>query len=280
MMNWTMTAFQRLAKAKHVRSIVKRIRPRRDHIVIACFPKSGSTYMSKAICEILDLKPRWICEFYHHDEQDISARKLRRCTERSVIQQHIKGTYDNVRLMQQYRIRPIVNVRNVFDVILSLHDHWEREGHEVCTGYVHRRFWTMNFDERMNYIIHVHLPWYFNFFVSWREAAERIEILPMSYERFFADRVGSLQQMLQFNHVHVATDRIEAALERLKTTDTRLNKGRSGRGAELLSEGHKEAIRRLARSWCIDLDEMASIGLRSQSRPDRSESAMSPELES
>ncbi len=55
------------------------------------------------------------------------ARKLRCLRERAVVQQHVKGTQDNVRLMKEYAIRPIVNVRNIFDVILSLQDHWERE---------------------------------------------------------------------------------------------------------------------------------------------------------
>lgn len=246
-------------------SLTSRIRPRRDHIVIACFPKSGSTFMTKAICEITGFRHRNLCDMYNHNEQEVSAYKLRKLRYRSVIQQHFKGTHDNVRLLNEYGIRPIVNVRNIYDVILSLHDHFDREDHKACTGYVHSEYWNMSLDDRLDYLIRVHLPWYFNFFMSWREAVERIDVFPMTYERFFADPVASLKKMLDFTGIDVTTERIDEALGRLKQVNTRLNKGRSGRGDEILTDRHREAVLTMARSWGVDLDEMAAIGLGSAS---------------
>ncbi len=244
-----------------MRSISSRLRPQRNHLVIACFPKSGSTYMANALCEITGFGQRNLCEWYNHNEQDVSVHKLRKRRVRSVIQQHFKGTFDNVRLLNEYGIRPVVNVRNIFDTIVSLHDHFDREDHKVCTGYVHREYWDLNFDERMHYLIRIHLPWFFNFFMSWREAADQIETLPMTYERFFGERVGALQEILRFYGIEVPAERIETAIERLDGNRTRLNQGRSGRGEEMLSDAHKTAILEMASTWCVDLDEMAPIGI-------------------
>lgn len=251
---------------KSVRSIWSRIRPRHDHLVIACFTRSGSTYMRKALSEITGFRGRNACEAYDDNEQELCAYKLRRLRQRSVIQQHFRATKYNVGLLKQYGIRPIVNYRNIFDCIVSLHDYYRNKDFRGANGHIHPEYWNLGFDERIDLLIKIQLPWYFNFFMSWRDAAKEIETFTMTYERFFADRIGALRQMLDFYGLSAPASRIEEALERLKTADTLLNKGRSGRGEEMLKDRHKAAVYEMAQSWRIDLDEMSLMGLTESGR--------------
>ena len=251
---------------KGIRSAWSRVRPERNHLVIACFTRSGSTYMRRALSGITGFKGRMLCDAIRGNEQEISVHRLRAIRQRSVVQQHFKATTYNVGLLKTYGLRPVVNYRNIFDCIVSLHDYYGNDSFEGQTGFVHPEYWAWDFDTRIDYLIKIHVPWYFNFYMSWRDAKQQMDTLTMTYERFFADRVGCLQEMLEFWGLSAPISKIEATLEILTPEDTVLNKGRSGRGDELLKDRHKEAVYDLAKIWQIDLEEMALMGLTEAGR--------------
>jgi hypothetical protein len=249
-----------LSKVIGMRRIIAAFRRRPfDDLLIACFPKSGSTYLSKLIQSITGLNEAYIAELGPQNEQDITRRKLKRLWCRSVVQQHVKGTRTNVELLNAFGIRPIVHTRSLYDVVISLYDHFERDNNSLPCGHICDDYWRMSFQERLNYLIGVHLPWYFNFFLSWRDAAHRIEILPLTYEDLFADRLGRLTDVLSFYHINVSYEQIEAAVVRTATARTRLNVGVNGRGMEMLSRRHQQLIQHQAATCRLELDETGSI---------------------
>jgi hypothetical protein len=230
-------------------------------LMIACFPKSGSTFLAKLLSFATGYPTRDVVESFGHRDQDICERKLRRLSRRVVIQQHVKATDHNAELMHKYGIRPIVLVRNLLDVVVSLDDHLRQEDHRMPTGFVHREYMNLEFDQRMDFLIRVHLPWYFNFFMSWREASPELSTFPLTYERLFSNVRQSLEEILSFYRISASPRQMTAALDRVRQTDTRFNQGCSRRGEQLLSAEHKASIRELASVWRIDANEMASIGL-------------------
>ena len=117
----------------------------------------------------------------------------------------------------------------------------------------------MGWNERVDYLIHVHLPWYFNFVLSWREAARHIEICAVTYEQFFSDQTRELNRIAAFYGIRVSESQVSAAIGRAARSDTRFNVGVSGRGAEMLNCSHTQAVRRLANVCRIELDESGSI---------------------
>lgn len=233
----------------------------RTNILVACFPKSGSTYLCGLLAEITKFPQLGLVQFYGQNEQDLfePALKVLRTTD-SVTQQHVKATNFNVQLMQKYGLRPVVLVRNIFDVIVSVHDHIERECHLGPTGYVHDEYRSMSFEEKMWFLIHVHLPFYFNFFASWRQESANLRPQWLSYEQFFADQPGWLRKIMEFYGLSVTDPEIERAMAAMPGKFTRLNVGKAGRGASL-PLAHREAILRLALAWKIDLADMHLIGL-------------------
>ena len=153
-----------------------------------------------------------------------------------MIQQHVKATQTNLKWLLHYGVRPMVQTRSLFDVLPSLHDHFEREKNGLPCGYVGREFWSLSWNDRMEYLIRMHLPWYFNFLLSWREAGGRIETCPMTYEELFADPFGTLERILDFYRVTVSRQQIAAAMARTGQLNTRFNVGISGRGAGTVDE--------------------------------------------
>ena len=231
------------------------------NILVACFPKSGSTYLTTLLSAITGFQRKMAIQFGGHNEQDIFEPALRYlCLRNSVTQQHVKGTDNNVRLLKKYNIKPVILVRNIFDVVLSIHDHIEREDHRGPVGYVHKEYFGMSKEEKLFYIIHVMLPWYFNFYMSWRESSKEMDVLWISYEELFSNQVDTVSRILSFYDIPVDHDQIQSAILAMKSKDTRLNVGIKGRG-DSLPEGHKEAILNLASVWKVDKKEMEIIGL-------------------
>ena len=84
--------------------------PRSDRLLVACFPKSGSTYLTKLLHAATGFPLRDLVVAFGDHEQDICERKLRRLRRQAVIQQHVKATHHNLALIKQHGIRPIVLV--------------------------------------------------------------------------------------------------------------------------------------------------------------------------
>lgn len=234
-------------------------RRNQGHILIACFPKSGSTYLSLVLQELTGFPDWYGAEPGEQNEQDLSARRLRRPRRRSVLQQHMKATHSNLELLVAYHMRPIVQTRNLYDIVASLHDYFQGNRSSLSCGYISDEYLQMPWRERLDYLIHIHLPWYFNFVLSWREAARRIDVCHVTYETLFANQERELKRILAFYDMQASDEEIEAAMARAAAGDTRFNVGVVGRGIQLLTDEHKQAIRRLAGSCRVVVDEGGTI---------------------
>ena len=229
--------------------------PHRDHVLIACMPKSGSTYLHALLRDITGLPDGCVSEWGDQNEGDICERRLRRLKRRSVMQQHLKATETNLMWMVKYNVRPIVQIRSLFDVVPSIHDHLKHAKAGLPCGCICRDFWHMNWEDRCEYLIQTHLPWYFNFLISWREAVAEIEICSIAYEDLFSDQVGSLTRVLDFYRIHASQEQIAAAIARASKCDTRFNVGVAGRGSQKLTSRQKLGIRKMAQLCGFELAE-------------------------
>lgn len=235
------------------------------NIFVACFPKSGSTYLTTLMRELTGFPFNVPVQFTGPNEQDILETKFAlMCEGNSVTQQHVKATRYNLSILKKHGVKPVVLVRNIYDTLVSWRDHIEQRTAGVPTGYVHKEYFTMTEEERFRYLIRVHLPWHFSFFVSWREAGPNMPVLWITYEQLFSDQVATVKRIIEYYGLTYSDDQIMAAIGRMSGKDTRLNVGKSGRG-QALSEANQAAIEDLARVWKRDMKEFSIIGIGPQS---------------
>jgi len=144
-------------------------------ILIACYPKSASVCLTYLITEILQLKSLKVSasggilqdNIYLPKMIDVMLKKV-------VIQQHLRLTVFNRAIIERLNLRPIILVRNIFDVVVSYHDHIIRAGvgpldpdkadlsPELCKNY-----FRMDVEKQIDYILDMIIPWYISFYVSW-----------------------------------------------------------------------------------------------------------------
>lgn len=242
------------------KKLIENLSPRRGTIIyLACFPKSGSTYISNLISRITQFPRGSATYVYGHNEQDIYEPAL--CRQKpAVIQQHTKGTGHNILILQKHGIKPVLLVRNIFDVVLSLYDHIERDDPVMPSVYIHRTYFEMDRQDRLMFLIKGALPWYFNYLASWNDASREIDCMWITYEEFFADQPKSLERIFAFNDLEIKPQHIQDVLATHDSRRDRFNVGISGRGADL-PVAHKQAITDLARTWHLNEDLARKVGI-------------------
>jgi hypothetical protein len=249
-------------------SLKLRFVPAGPYVFLACMPRTASTFLSEALCELTGFKRAELADAYVENEQELDLpRLLDAYGYGTVTQQHVLANARTVELMQRYSIRPIVLVRNVFDVVISIRDFLHTEGCGKWPTFfcVDERFRELDEATQLEQIVELGLPWYFDFFVSWAEATrgKALETLWVTYEDAVGDWHGTLARIAAFYGIERDADAIELALERTRARASalRLNKGITGRGETLLHASARERVERYARFYS-DID-FSPIGLGS-----------------
>lgn len=220
----------------------------RKIIYVSCFPKSGSSYATRILSEITRVRIHRTVYAFLQNEQDIYLPALiDGFWHDFATQQHTRATDPNVKLMNKYSIRPVVLVRNIFDIVCSFRDHLYNESKIWMMGYVTDDFFDLCENEQYDFIINLILPWYFNFYVSWYEAEreKKIEFLWITYEDMVEEPVVCFNNILRFLNVNKTEQEIKRTLKLdiKKGKRDKFNKGITGRGAKLLSEEQKLKIK-------------------------------------
>jgi len=225
------------------------------YVFIASMPKSGSTFLASALEELLGYRRAWLADGYECNDQNLYFPKLiDTFLLNTVTHQHVRATEPNLELLRQFSIRPVVLVRNIFDVVVSIHDHMFIEDYAFPSFFCDEHYRDLPLPDRLDQIVELAIPWYFNFYVGWWTAIERkaIDALWLSYEDVSADWSAGLLKITEFYRIPKSVEEGERALDLTKQKCyrvTRLNKGVMGRGEAALSGEQKENIRRMARFY-------------------------------
>jgi hypothetical protein len=247
------------------------IRPSGPYVFVACMPRTGSTFLTEALCELTGFRRVELTDVYAENEQELDVpRLLDAYSYGSVTQQHVCANARTVGLMREFGVRPVVLVRNVYDVVVSIRHFLLTEGCGKWPTFftTDARFRRLDEAEQHEQIVELGLPWYFDFFVSWADAP--LETLWLTYEEAVADWTATLRRIVGFYGLPVDDAAIEAALERTtaRAPELRLNKGIPGRGAELLAPALRERIERYARFYPdVDFTRMGLARGESEARP-------------
>jgi len=215
-------------------------------LFVSCFPKSGSTYLMKLLCEITGFPRLEPLAFKGSNEQELDEGKLIRYRfSDGVVHQHLQAKHFNLQLAKEHNIQFAVLLRRIPDVIPSLVDHFCKESVHFPTGNVPPWFFELEPSEQYDFVIEFHMPWLFNFLMSWEQAEGSAPIEWVTYEELFADQVGTVTRLLKFWGLEANPSRIQTAIEAVRHMPTRLNQGIVGRG-KTLSEKQLQTLHEMA----------------------------------
>jgi hypothetical protein len=243
--------------------IANRVSPSRQHAWLVAAPKSGSTWLTNMLVELLGWQPHMLVAVWDRREQEVDLRRMLEFPEADLfsIQQHCRFSGPTRDFVRKFRVRVVLQGRNLWDCIVSLRDHFLRESVATPVCYVDDSFRGLAPERQLDWVIDLAAPWYFNFYASWyagRSAGE-VDFLWIDYESLCRDVPGQLRRIADYLGVDRSDAEIESAIARSAGKPTRFNVGRTGRGQESLTADQKARIARL-RSYYPHID-FSPIGL-------------------
>ena len=204
------------------------------HVLVACMPKSASTFITSAIANAVGLNLINLIPSYGRREQELCEICLAQNAELDyVAQHHIKHSTWTEELCRDYDVSIIVLIRSLFDVVVSIRDHVHRESPVSPVFYLDKQHLGRDRAELEHMIAMLAIPWYINFYMGWRSSkVARI----FMYEDFIADPDKAIGEMLAFASIPASTAQIAAGLEAARSKGSRINVGKAGRGMDLKPE--------------------------------------------
>lgn len=233
-------------------------------------PKSGSTWLAsvlgKGLTErgwhVSDLVPH-----YGNREQEIDPRALllKGDLDKSNFLQYQHCLYSDyaLKFIQTFDVKLIVQVRNIFDCLVSAADYIEKAYLQVPVAFISYEEWMkLTQEQKLHYIIDFVAPWYFRFWAGWSSVLNNpdVNVKLIKYEDMLADAESVFHDTFDFAGEKVNKEELSNWATSLKKerVDTKKNKGISGRGEDM-PEHLKEQVYRLA-SYYSDTD-FSPIGL-------------------
>ena len=213
-----------------------------SRILIACMPKSGSTFLLQLVCALPDFaRGRFILPPVGRRDPELDEACLQNLGRGPCVAHlHIRNTERTTELYRKYRLKPVVLVRSLPDVVFSLRDHIKSQCSiwQMFHTDVHHAALDDATLEAM--IVRLAAPWYVNFYMGWRAATDALLI---SYEELTADPKGVLRQIVDFAGAAVDDRAIAwAVAEVQEKRESRFNVGVAGRGAKLRPELLRELV--------------------------------------
>jgi Sulfotransferase domain len=215
----------------------------RHRILLACFPKSGSTWLRTIISELPGFKASWITDSTGRGEQELSAWRLARVGfGHFVAQHHVRYHDDTRRLIDEFRLKPVVLVRDIHDSIVSLLDHVKDRWPEIPQAYVTPEIRAQPDVRILDFLIDMAVPWYIEFYVSWTTCADA---LWLRYEDLQADPGPAVEELIARLGIRTETAAVRSAVNAARHKDVLRNHATVGRGRRLSAE-QRDSIQRKA----------------------------------
>ncbi len=248
---------------------------RECRIIVACMPKSGSTFLTQLIAEIPGMRHGFPVAGYERREQEICLERLKQEILKTkllrqmrdhgtlpdmprplgfVAQMHLRHSAPTASIIRNHGIVPVVLVRNLFDVVVSMKDHLCNRPVEIPMAYVTTAMRAWPEDRLYAFIADMIIPWYLNFYLNWFNAGD---VKFLTYEDLLANPKAVLRGVAEHVGLPLSDESLDAAVEAAQARVPR-NVGVAGRG-ERLPAAVKERIRHLA-SYYEDCD-FSRLGL-------------------
>ncbi len=254
---------------KRLDEIIERGRGRHQHLLVASFPKSASTFTRKLLATVTGFRPYFLSHAGNDSSRDLDPTSIPLLLGQDTVSvEYLRATRQAVDLLRRLEIRPIVLVRDLHDTLVSSRDHLRRmPGARGAVAHGTEDLHAWEPDDQHWFLVRMVAPWYLNFFTSWQDAARELDTLWITYDDITRRPEQTVRRALAHAGINGDDDRIAAAVASLDLSDVRFNRGVSGRGRAELSAAQQQALADLAASYRGSYD-FSLLGLAGSSASD------------
>ncbi|MBT4888699.1 MAG: hypothetical protein HON65_04005 [Rhodospirillales bacterium] len=223
-------------------------------IMIACIPKSGSTFLFNTLSIATRFERRKLCLNYSNEENLLYPPFMERsaCAD-TVAQEHLRASPQNIALIQAYSTTTVVLVRNIFDSLISMRDMLLKPETGSTTTFFTNELAAMDEETQLDATIDKWAHWQLEFYASWVRvlSANRVSGYVLTYEQLIENKASSIIDIAKCVDVPLTHEQAEQAIIQTEGDAylSRINQGISGRGTELMNQRQIDKIKSMVRYY-------------------------------
>ncbi len=215
------------------------IKKDRKHLWHLSAPRSGSTWVTTMLGNILKYKIVPLVPSFDRREQEIDLRTLTAFNDDNIFSphQHCRASQMTITIMQRFNIKPIVQIRDIFDTVISLKEYIAKGNTNLAMAYINREYNYLSDEEQLNFVIDMVLPWYFNFLGTWFEYQHpndnKNRVKYVIYDDLVKDTLGTIKGILEYIGESREEEELNQIIETVGKMNTEKNIAKAGRGKQL-----------------------------------------------
>lgn len=227
----------------------KLLLPRGHTVLVAAMPKSGSSFLVRALAEATGFVQMFL-GYDHLNEQDLYLPRLTDAWGQDVVtHQHLRATPANLDLLRVFAIRPVVLRRDLADTLVSLADHLATESLVTPPVTMPPAYRDWPRARQLQAVVDLAAPWYVQFLAGWQAAADEVDALVLDYAEVVAEPAAAVAAVLRHHRIERTDVEVSAAVDRAQAAALRFNRGVAGRGAAELTPAQLDRLAALARHY-------------------------------
>ena len=220
----------------------------RKHVLLACFPKSGSTYLARLIANAGGYMHAHLSDGEKGGEHEPSAARLLLHHQTDYVTQlHVRCSLGTALLIEKFSLLPVVLYRDIFDTVISMKDDLKNDPVEYPPfaspfpiAYIPNDVRALPDDKLLSFVIDMLVPWYLGFYGSWYRYPGRK--ISLGYREVTGETPRVLRAISDCFGFRWPDAAIAAAIESAGKEDTRRNQALAGRGGALSASQRNRII--------------------------------------
>lgn len=198
------------------RILKSRASGKEKHILIACLPKSGSTFIANTICNITGYNFVQFQPTRATNDHNIDPTVLfYNLSFNTVSQLHLKPNVLNKRLILDNGIKVIYLYRGILESLKSFNNHIINENDQWFMFTPVKEYINWSKKKQFDFLIDMVLPWYINFITSWKNElnSNDIDIMEVDYDDFKSNNFYTIKNILKFYDLNYSDEIINHGLD-------------------------------------------------------------------
>jgi hypothetical protein len=240
------------------RAYLSGVAGQRPMVFLAFAPKAAGTFLRQAAIEAVDGD---LVRIVHaqggRDAQPYMPTLIAYqlggiCSGPAVTHVHMQALPSNRHFLEMFRIRPVIMIRSIPDMLASYWDMIETDEAARRDGLnceIPDDFPSRSKERKADFLVDIMGPWYASYYATWLGYAKSDpdRVLVLHYADFKADPVQTLSQILAHSGVGRSYEECKDAIDTAwrEREELRFNKGEKGRGKTYFAAQHIERLARM-----------------------------------
>ncbi|MCK7589906.1 sulfotransferase domain-containing protein [Subsaxibacter sp. CAU 1640] len=187
-----------------------------EHVLIACLPKSGSTFLSDVLVNVTGFDFVQFQPIRGTNDHNIDHHFFyENSNKNTVTQLHIKPNDSNKKIFLKENIKIVFLYRDLLSSLKSMHRHILEENNKWFMFSIADGFESWSIERQFDFIIDLIAPWYINFLTAWKKEISlgELSVLEVNYDDFRKDNDKTIHNILNFYGLNYSKERIKDSLE-------------------------------------------------------------------